>query len=217
MQVQGYPLDQNLGLENNLAWRVNVLEHGLGQLGQGIILLSKQCKVLFVTEVAKDALIKNDGISLHNDQLVALMEQDNTRLQALLALTSDTNLTHSAYKNLYIHRKDDIRPYLLLISKMQFEATGTNHASDGILILIKDTHANTIYWQERLKSKYRLTKREAAFTVLLSEGRNVKEISTVMAISEDTARQYLKSCFKKMAVQKQHELVCLALDCSRKR
>jgi DNA-binding NarL/FixJ family response regulator len=52
---------------------------------------------------------------------------------------------------------------------------------------------------------------------LLTEGRNIKEISTVMSIAEDTARQYLKNCFKKMEVNKQHELVCLALDSLRKR
>ncbi len=215
--MQSYQLDDNRTLENNLAWRVNILEQSLGQLGQGIILLSKQGKVLFLTEVAKDALIRNDGISLQNDKLVAVIEQDNTRLQGMLQLTIDDMQDDRSYKNLYIHRTEDIRPYLLLISKMRFDVVGAEQGDDGVLILIKDTHANTVYWQERLKSKYGLTKREASFVVPLTEGRNVMEISQVMGISEDTARQYLKSCFKKMQVQKQHELVCLALDCSRKR
>lgn len=215
--MQNYPLDKNQVLDMNLAWRVNILEQSLGQLGQGIILLSNQGKVLFVTELAKDALIKNDGINVRNDKLVAVIAQDNTRLQEVLKLTIDDAPDSRAYKNLYIHRAENIRPYLLLISKMRFDVVGTDQGDNGVLILIKDTHANTVYWQERLKSKYGLTKREASFVVLLTEGRNVKEISHVMDISEDTTRQYLKSCFKKMEVQKQHELVCLALDCSRKR
>lgn len=215
--MQNYPLDKNQVLDINLAWRVNILEQSLGQLGQGIILLSNQGKVLFVTELAKDVLIKNDGINVRNDKLVAVIAQDNTRLQEVLKLTIDDAPDSRAYKNLYIHRAENIRPYLLLISKMRFDVVGTDQGDNGVLILIKDTHANTVYWQERLKSKYGLTKREASFVVLLTEGRNVKEISHVMDISEDTTRQYLKSCFKKMEVQKQHELVCLALDCSRKR
>lgn len=215
--MQNNQLDKNQALENNLAWRVNILEQSLGQLGQGIILLSNQGDVLFVTELAKDALIKNDGLSVQNDKLVAVIEHDNTRLQELLKLTIDDEPDSRMYKNLYIHRTEDIRPYLLLISKMRFDIIGTEQGDDGVLILIKDTHANTVYWQERLKCKYGLTKREASFAVLLTEGRNVMEISQVMHISEDTTRQYLKSCFKKMEVQRQHELVCLALDCSRKR
>ena len=208
---------QNYQLEDNLAWQVNILGQSLSQLGQGIILLSSQGRVLFATQLANEVLVKSDGISVQNDKLVAVIKQDNIRLQELLALTSTDNLCDKSYKNLYIHRKPDLRPYLLLISKMQFDENAASAHSDGILILIKDTHANTLYWQERLKSKYGLTKREASFTVLLTEGRNVKEISEVMNIGEETTRQYLKSCFKKMEVQKQHELVCLALDCSRKR
>lgn len=215
--MQNYQREKNRGLDKNLAWWVNILEQSLSQLGQGIILLSKLGHVLYVTDLAQDAIEQNDGISVLNDKLVAVTEQDNARLQAMLELTNSEVLDSSAYKNLYIHRKENIRPYLLLISKMQLEAYEDEQAVGGILILIKDTHANTIYWQERLQSKYGLTKREASFTLLLTEGRNVQEISEVMDISEETARQYLKGSFKKMDVQKQHELVCLALDCSRKR
>lgn len=215
--MQNYQREKNRGLDKNLAWWVNILEQSLSQLGQGIILLSKLGHVLYVTDLAQDAIEQNDGISVLNDKLVAVTEQDNARLQAMLELTNSEVLDSSAYKNLYIHRKENIRPYLLLISKMQLEAYEDEQAVGGILILIKDTHANTIYWQERLQSKYGLTKREASFTLLLTEGRNVLEISEVMDISEETARQYLKGSFKKMDVQKQHELVCLALDCSRKR
>jgi DNA-binding CsgD family transcriptional regulator len=215
--MQNYQREKNRGSNQNLAWRVNILEQSLSQLGQGIILLSKLGHVLYVTDLAQEAIAQNDGISVQDDKLVAVIEQDNARLQEMLELTNSEALDPSTYKNLYIHRQDDVKPYLLLISKMQFDADDSNQSVEGILILIKDTHANTIYWQERLKCKYALTKREAHFAVLLTEGRNVKEISTVMDISEETARQYLKACHKKMGVQKQHELVCLALDSARKR
>ena len=87
----------------------------------------------------------------------------------------------------------------------------------SLLIIMKDTDANAEHGQERLKGNFGLTSREVDFAVLLTEGRDIKEISTVMSIAEDTARQYLKSCFKKMDVNKQHELVCLATDSLRKR
>lgn len=204
-------------LGKNPEWRVTVLEKSLSQLGQGIILLSNEGKVLFLTELANEALLKNDGLVLQQDKLVALIERDNAHLQEVIALTVSKNLAYNFYKNIYIHRQETVKPYLLLISKIQLGADSESIDGSGVLILIKDMHANSIYWQERLRSKYDLTKREAHFTVLLTEGRTIKEVSAVMEIAVATARQYLKNCYKKMAVQKQHELVCLALDCSRKR
>jgi DNA-binding CsgD family transcriptional regulator len=203
-------------LDHDLKRRISVLEQGLSQLGQGIILLSKLGQVLFITDVADEMVRTNDGLEIKDGVLTGVLEQDDTRLQhmrevTLLASTQDQN-----YKSFYMHRNNQQKPYLLLISKMDLSAN-QDEFDEGVLIIIKDTHANAEYWQERLKNIFGLTNREADFVVLLTEGRNIKEISTVMSIAEDTARQYLKNCFKKMEVNKQHELVCLALDSLRKR
>lgn len=203
-------------LDKIIVWKASILEQSLSRLGQGIILLSNKSKVLFLSELAKDSLLKNDGLVLHQDRLVALSELDNERLQELIALTISDNLSSKTYTNIYIHRKENLKPYLLLINKIQL-GTNAETFEEVILILINDTHANAIHWHERLRSKYNLTKREAILTVLLTEGRTIKEISVVMDIAEATSRQYLKNCYKKMKVQRQHEMVCLALDSSRKR
>lgn len=207
---------QQYQLEKPLEWRVKVLEHGLNQLGQGVILLSGQGKVMFLTDVAKNMILKNDGLILKDDVLSAVHTQDNERLQHMLSFTMSNTLQVTPFSNFYIHRKENIKPYLLLMSKFPFEIDSKRNA-ELALIIIKDMHQNTLFWLERLRNNYHLTNKEANFVVLLTEGRNVKEISMVMNIAECTARQYLKNCFKKMAVQKQHELVGKALDCSRKR
>jgi len=203
-------------LEHDLKRRVSVLEQGLSQLGQGIILLSRRGQVLFITDVADEMVRKNDGLIIKDGRLNGVLEQDNSRLQQMRENALLTSAQDQNYKSFYIHRNNRQKPYLLLISKMELGVTSTE-TDEGVLIIIKDTHANAEYWQERLKSIFGLTKREADFVVLLTEGRDIKEISTVMNIAEDTARQYLKNCFKKMEVNKQHELVCLALDSLRKR
>lgn len=203
-------------LDKIIVWKASILEQSLSRLGQGIILLSNKSKVLFLSELAKDSLLKNDGLVLHQDELVALNELDNERLQELIALTICDNLSSKTYTNIYIRRKENLKPYLLLINKIQL-GTNAETFEEVILILINDTHANAIHWHERLRSKYNLTKREAILTVLLTEGRTIKEISVVMDIAEATSRQYLKNCYKKMKVQRQHEMVCLALDSFRKR
>ncbi len=202
--------------EHDLKRRVSVLEQGLSQLGQGIILLSKLGHVLFVTDVASEMLQQHDGLAIVDGLLVGLLPQDDERLQHMKSVALKEAAQAQTYKSFYIHRSNQKKPYLLLISKMGLGST-LDESGEAILIIIKDTHANAAYWQGRLKRIFGLTKREADFVVLLTEGRNIKEISIVMGIAEDTARQYLKNCFKKMEVNKQHELVCLALDSVRKR
>jgi len=205
----------SVNFDYDLQWQVSVLERGLSQLGQGIILLSKAGEVLFSTDVAKEMILKNDGLVIEGGLLKAVVEADNARLQTMREQTAQMRSANQAFKSFYIHRNEHKKPYLLIISKM---SGFSNQAQDeGILIIIKDTHANAEFWQERLKTVFKLTNREADFVTLLTEGRNIKEIGMVMGIAEDTARQYLKSCFKKMEVNKQHELVCLALDSLRKR
>ncbi len=194
---------------------VQVLEQALSHLGQGIILLSTSGEMLFMTDVAQDMIDKNDGLAIVESKLIALQAQDNQRLQSMLMnVVEDTS---SEYKYFYIHRKDSVRPYWLMVSKLVVLHGETAPNDESLLIVIKDVQANNSHWQERLKSTYKLTNREASFVVLLTEGRNIKEIGLVMGIAEDTTRQYLKNCFKKMDVNKQHELVCLALDCFRNR
>lgn len=202
-------------LEHDLKKRVSVLEVALSQLGQGIILLSKQGQVLFQTDVASEIVQKGDGLTIKNGSLAGVLKADDERLQAMREEAALSSSEDQNYKSFYIHRSGQKKPYLLLMSKMDLDVNVAE--STGVLIIIKDTHANAAYWQERLKAAFGLTNREADFVALLTEGRNIKEISIVMGIAEDTARQYLKNCFKKMEVNKQHELVCLAMDSLRKR
>jgi len=212
-ELESFGTMQHIKFEHDIQKRVSVLEVALSHLGQGIILLSQDGQLLFATDVAQQMVDKGDGLAIKGGKLTGVLEADDARLQALRKTVSESDC--QSYRNIYIHRLEQRKPYLLLVSKMQLEAEEAG--PDGVLIIIKDTHANAAHWQERLKTVFGLTNREADFVVLLTEGRNIKEISIVMDIAEDTARQYLKSSFKKMEVNKQHELVCLAMDSLRKR
>ena len=105
-------------LIHHLDCRILVLEQALSQLGQGILLLSKLGDVLFTTEVAQKMIDQNDGLAVNNGLLVADLPQDNERLKSMLATVAAEHAEDKNYKNFYIHRKDSVRPYLLLMSKM---------------------------------------------------------------------------------------------------
>jgi DNA-binding CsgD family transcriptional regulator len=196
----------------HLLWRVSVLEQALSQLGQGIIMLSAAGEIIFATREAENILAHRDGLSRQENRLAACLPQDHERLQEVLSGFGD-NHQDKTYKGFYIHRNNQRRPYLLYASAISLAET----QETGIMLIVKDMQANMMHWLERLKVRYGLTNREAEIATLLSEGRSAHEIGQVMEIAEDTVRQYLKNCYRKMGVQKQHELVSLALDSSRRR
>lgn len=198
------------------SWRIKMLEQGLAHLGQALIIVSSRAEVLFASNAAETLLKNQHGLSVVNQQLTADLLPDNTRLQNAIRMAIDVNHTQENAIGIYVHRQQHHRPYYLSISRMQKQE---DERRDGhsVLILIKDLSLNHEFWTERLSAEFNLSRREVECVVLLTERRNTKEVSEVMNISTETVRQYIKNIFKKMDVQKQHELVSLALEYRRNR
>ncbi|MES2636055.1 MAG: helix-turn-helix transcriptional regulator [Pseudomonadota bacterium] len=198
------------------SWRIKMLEQGLAHLGQALIIVSSRAEVLFASNAAEVLLKNQHGLSVVKQQLTADLLPDNTRLQNAIRMATDANHTQENAISIYVHRDQHPRPYYLSISRMQKQV---DERRDGhsVLILIKDLSLNYEFWTDRLSAEFNLSRREVECVVLLTERRSSKEVSEVMGISTETVRQYIKNVFKKMDVQKQHELVSLALEYRRNR
>lgn len=198
------------------SWRIKMLEQGLAHLGQALIIVSSRSEVLFASSAAEVLLKNQHGLRVVNQQLTADLVPDNTRLQNTIKTAIDANHLQDNSISIYIHRNQHPRPYYLSISRMQKQE---DERRDGhsVLILIKDLSLNYEFWTDRLSAEFNLSRREVECVVLLTERRSTKEVSEVMGISTETVRQYIKNVFKKMDVQKQHELVSLALEYRRNR
>ena len=198
------------------SWRIKMLEQGLAHLGQALIIVSSRAEVLFASNAAEVLLNNQHGLSVINQKLTADLAPDNTRLQNAISTAIDSNHTQENSISIYVHRNQHPRPYYLSISRMQKQE---NERRDGhtVMILVKDLSLNYEYWTDRLSAEFNLSRREVECVVLLTERRSTNEVSEVMGIGTETVRQYIKSVFKKMDVQKQHELVSLALEYRRNR
>ncbi len=198
------------------SWRVKMLEQGLAHLGQALVIVSSRAEVLFASNAAETLLKNQYGLAVINQQLTAELVPDNARLQNAIKMATDAQHTQDNSISIYVHRNQHPRPYYLSISRMQKQE---DERRDGhsVLILIKDLSLNYEFWTERLSAEFGLSRREVECVVLLTERRSTKEVSEVMGISTETVRQYIKNVFKKMDVQKQHELVSLALEYRRNR
>lgn len=202
--------------DQDISWRIKMLEQGLAHLGQALIIVSSRAEVLFASNAAEILLNKQNGLRVVNQQLTAELIPDNLRLQNAINAAIDAQLTQKNAISIYIHRNQHPRPYYLSISRMQ-KQIDERREGHSVLILVKDLSLNYEFWTERLSAEFNLSRREVECVVLLTERRSTKEVSEVMGISSETVRQYIKNVFKKMDVQKQHELVSLALEYRRNR
>lgn len=201
---------------NDSTWRINMLEQGLTQLGQALLIVSSRGEVLFASESAKTMLTKDGGLSIVDHKLVAELEPDNVRLQSAIQSAIDSNCQQENSIGIYVHRNQYPRPFYLVLSRL-IKQGDERRDGHSVFILIKDLSLNIERWADRLKASFDLSPREVECVVLLTERRDVQEIAEVMEISIETVRQYIKSIFKKMDVRKQHELVSLALEYRRNR
>jgi DNA-binding CsgD family transcriptional regulator len=203
-------------VETDNVWRIKMLEQGLARLGQALLIVSSRGEVLFASESAEALLAQKCGLDIINQKIVAELEPDNLRLQQAIQTAIDTQHAMDNTIGIYIHRNQDPRPYYLAVNRL---AKQENEQREGhnVLILIKDLSLNFERWADRLRVEFDLSPRELECVTLLTERRDVHEVSEVMGISTETVRQYIKSIFKKMDVRKQHELVSLALEYRRNR
>ncbi|EUJ11510.1 response regulator containing a CheY-like receiver domain and an HTH DNA-binding domain [Methylophilaceae bacterium 11] len=200
---------------NQQLWQAKLLEQGLEQLGQAMLIVSSRGEVVFSSKAAESILAADRGLKLKDSQLVADLAADNKRLQDAVDAAIKEQGACNVF-NVYVHRNDYVRPISLTISKMSKNDQERRHGHH-VLILIKDLNLNQEFWADRLKDEYRLSPREVQCVSLLSEGRDLKDVAELMGIGIETVRQYMKNIYKKMGVHKQHELVSLALEYRRNR
>lgn len=201
---------------NHQLWQAKLLQQGLEQLGQAMLIVSCRGDVVFSSKAAEAILASDRGLKLDGGKLVANLSADNQRLQQALLMATQDKLDAGNVFNLYVHRNDYVRPISLTISKM-LKSEAERRQGHHVLVLIKDLNLNQEFWADRLREEYRLSPREVQCVSLLSEGRDLKDVASLMAIGIETVRQYIKNIYKKMGVHKQHELVSLALEYRRNR
>jgi DNA-binding CsgD family transcriptional regulator len=200
----------------NQAWRIKILEQGLAQLGQALVIVSSRGRVEFSSTAAQQIFSSGQGLLVHDEILVAESATDNQRMQNAIKQVLSKESDNGNAVGIYVHRAQHARPFYLTICRM-CKQEDERREGHSLMILIKDLRLNFEHWTERLSAEFSLSHRELESVVMLTERRDIAEIAEVLGLSVETVRQYVKSSFKKMGVQKQHELVSLALEYRRNR
>lgn len=188
--------------------RMRSLELALDSMGQALVVLCRNGKIVYASPHASRILADNDGLLLADEIFRASIEEDQVHLAAALNNLLE-NGQASAKQELSIHRPTGKLPYKLRVNALP--------EAQQALIIIHDTHANHMAWYDRLQARFQLTPRECECTMLLTDGYSMAEIAERMKVSMQTLRQHLKHAFNKTGTHKQHELVGIVLQMQRKR
>lgn len=188
--------------------RIRSLEHALDSLGQALVLLGSEAKILYVSPHAIKILQENDGLTISDEAFCANLEEDHRHLSSAIDALLERSEA-SVKLELNIRRPSGKLPYKLRINALP--------ATQQALAIIQDTHTNHMAWYDRLQARFQLTPRECQCTMLLTDGYSMAEIADRMGVSMQTLRQHLKHAFNKTGTHKQHELVGIVLQMQRKR
>ena len=105
----------------------------------------------------------------------------------------------------------DGRRYILQVHPLRGAARDLFFAASAVAVLLERQLAPGAYRAKMpaLMAAFGLTEREAEVACLRAEGFDFPTISSLLGISQETARTYLKFCHEKIGVNRQAELVGL--------
>ena len=151
---------------------------------------------------------------LTENVLSAYYSNEARKLSRIIRET--TNMYHKENSGIGIavsvSRPSGLRPYSILVSKLQGISFGPNHKSPGAVVFISDPEMGHDFPAEYAASFYGLTLAEAELLCSLINGMSLEEIACDRETSINTVRWQLKNIYRKTNTRRQSDLVRLILS-----
>jgi DNA-binding CsgD family transcriptional regulator len=188
-----------------------VAYEALDRLPFGLVLLDVHAAVLSMNGMAEDFIRQGDGLVFRNGGLSTLQPAESASLGSLiaeaLATAAGTCLTGGGA--LAVTRPSGKRPFSVLISPMRSRSFDPGRRQCAALLVITDPERHAELPVEIIQRLLQLTRQEAALTVALAGGLDLKEVSQRLGISTHTAHTHLNRAMAKTSTHRQAELVAL--------
>ena len=194
----------------DLRLKDSFLDAALNASTEGIVILDKTCRVLFMNRTAEDMVRGGEGLTVRSGRLCAVDLKDSMGLLDLIhSVTATTGAKGTtAARAMFISRRKRC-PLKLTVAPFLTQAA-TSPCSAAAIAFISD-HEQTNQDREMFLRRYGLTPAESRLALLLSEGRSLKEAADHCGVTYNTVRSQLKSIFSKTGVDRQAELVQVLL------
>jgi DNA-binding CsgD family transcriptional regulator/PAS domain-containing protein len=208
-------LKRALGLQKHFVqtdFRHRSILEALDHVPTGIVIPNGDGQIRHANRAAQEIAERADGLSLTRNIITLSRQSEHKDLMMSIrrAVTSAGNGTILPGQAISVTRDDGNTPYPALVSTLW-----GNNIKLGLSVLDAPLAAIFISDPDRpqeapaalLERLYGLTPSEAKLVERLIAGDTVKDAAITNGISENTARQYLKSVFQKTGTQRQATLV----------
>ena len=180
----------------------------LDNTGAGIIQLDPRGRILEVNDRAWDLLRTGDGLFDERGFLFARKQDDNAKLQELLARALPPFRVQGVSGSTMVRRASAL-PLVLRIHPFSRQETDSRSWPVAAIVLVVDPESRIRIDPDMVADALGLTKMESRVAVLLAEGKIVCEIATAMGRKESTIRTHVKHIFAKHGLSRQADLVRL--------
>ena len=176
-----------------------------------IIFLDNKGRVIFVNRAARDLAESGDGVVVTSEALCLTRQNDNTRLQRLIAEAMNRAINSDAGGSMSALRPSGKRPYSIMVSRLPHGSFTMTTLRPAVCVVIADPETRIAVPADKLHDVYGLTPSEARLAVRLAAGEDLRSAAASLHIGYTTARTQLAMIFRKTETHRQGELVKLLL------
>ena len=180
----------------------------------GVILLDARGHPYLMNMSAEEIIALNDGLAVAHGSLRAESRLQTLELRNLIdkTLLAAKGVGAGADSGIAISRPSLKRPYEVLVVPLDRIDMAFGHRKPAAVIFLNDPERRPETHEESLQRLYGLTAAEVGLVAALVEETSLKAAAERRAISEGTARVYLKRVFQKTGVNSQAALMKLVLS-----
>jgi DNA-binding CsgD family transcriptional regulator len=190
-------------------------EDALERLGIGVIIATKEGRVLLMNPVAQRIVASRDGLVVTSGGVLgADRTAANTRLRRAIgeaALTS-VGLGQGSGAAISVARPSGRRAYAVLVAPLRGVPAMLGLAPRSALVLISDPERRQRPPETMLQQLHDLTPTQAKIAAALARGESPDEIAVALRTAVSTVRQHVKAILAKTDTHRQSELVRLILS-----
>ncbi len=185
--------------------RAGALAPSMNRLTFGLIVLDELGRVIEANSVAEELLRNEPGACVGADRTLQLSEPADAELRRWIS--NGITAASRPDRLMQIARRDGRRSLSLMITPVPQAPVRWTAADPRWIVFLFDPERQVIPVAMVLAKELGVSAREAEVAAHLSTGKNLKQVSQCLCVSEHTVRTHLKAIFAKTGLRTQAELV----------